>query len=152
MHITIAAVGKGKGGPEAALCEYYTTRTGWEITVKTVEEKRKLGAEQLRAREAALLLEVIPKAAWCIALDGSGKHYSSETFAETLQHWREQGKTEIAFAIGGADGHGKALLDRADTTLSLGKMTWPHMLARTMLAEQLYRAYTLLQGHPYHRS
>jgi 23S rRNA (pseudouridine1915-N3)-methyltransferase len=86
-----------------------------------------------------------------IALDEGGKNLDSRTFAERIARWRDDGITELALAIGGADGHGPVLLAKANLRLAFGPMTWPHQLARLMLAEQLYRAVTILSGHPYHR-
>jgi 23S rRNA (pseudouridine1915-N3)-methyltransferase len=84
-------------------------------------------------------------------LDEHGQTLDSRAFAEKLRKWRDQGAEELVFAIGGTDGHGKAVLDRTELTLAFGPMTWPHQLARLMLWEQLYRAVTILSGHPYHR-
>jgi 23S rRNA (pseudouridine1915-N3)-methyltransferase len=105
----------------------------------------------LKAREAELILAAVPPGARLIALDERGQSWSSRELAERLGRWRDQGTTTLAFATGGADGLGQAVLDRADTILSLGAMTWPHLLARSLLLEQLYRAQQILAGHPYHR-
>ena len=115
-------------------------------------EKRPLKPAQLKAREAELLLGAIPERAVTVALDGGGKMLSSEDFARRLGGWRDDGVASVAFLIGGADGHGDAVLKQADLRLSLGAMTWPHMLVRAMLAEQLWRAASILSGHPYHRA
>jgi 23S rRNA (pseudouridine1915-N3)-methyltransferase len=105
----------------------------------------------LKAREAELILAAIPAGARLVALDERGQSWSSRELAERLGRWRDQSIAALAFAIGGADGLGQAVLDRADTVLSLGAMTWPHLLARSLLLEQLYRAQQILAGHPYHR-
>ena len=105
----------------------------------------------MKAREAALILGALSARARLIALDERGTVRSSRGLADQLAAWRGQGVAELAFAIGGADGLGAEVLDRADTTLSLGPMTWPHLLARCMLLEQLYRAQQILASHPYHR-
>jgi len=110
-----------------------------------------LPAAALKAREAQLILEALPAGARLIALDEGGALWSSRALSERLAAWRDQGVAELAFAIGGADGLGAAVFDRADATLSLGPMTWPHLLVRGMLLEQLYRAQQILAGHPYHR-
>jgi len=102
-------------------------------------------------REAELLLAALPRQASCIALDSRGTQLSSEAFAKLIAASCENGQSDIAFVIGGAEGLAKPLLARADKVLSLGAMTWPHLLVRTLLAEQLYRAQTILSGHPYHR-
>ena len=108
-------------------------------------------AVPLKAREAALILAALPARARLIALDQRGAMWSSRTLADRLAAWRDQGVVELAFAIGGADGLGGEILDRANATLSLGPMTWPHLLVRSLLLEQLYRAQQILAGHPYHR-
>jgi 23S rRNA (pseudouridine1915-N3)-methyltransferase len=109
------------------------------------------GVVERRAREAALLLTGLPKGAVIVALDEKGKSLTSRQFADTLAGWRDGGEQEIAFLIGGADGLDKVVLSKARLTLSLSAMTWPHLLARVMLLEQLYRAWSLQTGHPYHR-
>jgi 23S rRNA (pseudouridine1915-N3)-methyltransferase len=93
----------------------------------------------------------VPEKAVLVALDEHGKAVDSRAFAEFLRKWRDGGTPEVVFAIGGADGHGAAILGRSDLELAFGAMTWPHQFARLMLAEQLYRAVTILTGHPYHR-
>jgi 23S rRNA (pseudouridine1915-N3)-methyltransferase len=150
MRVTILAVGKAKAGPQRDLYEHYAGRLRWPLRLIEVEEKRKLGSDALKAREAELLLAQIPAGAKLCALDEHGTAAGSADFAGWLRQWQDQG-TDVAFAIGGADGHGPALLARADRKLALGALTWPHMLVRGLLAEQLYRAQQILAGHPYHR-
>lgn len=156
MRIAIIAVGRARAGPLAELFQDYAdrlaaTRVFGAVTVHEVEERRKLSAALLKAREADLLRAAIPKGALIVALDAAGECLSSETFARRLAGWRDQGAGSLAFVIGGADGLDAPLLNEARARLSLGAMTWPHLLVRVMLAEQLYRAATILQGHPYHR-
>ncbi len=151
MRITIAAVGRARAGPEKALFQDYVARLPWPVTLKEVEERRKLAAPERRAREAERLLAAAPKGATLVALDGGGKALTSAALAATIGRWRDGGVRDRAFLTGGAEGLGATLLERADLALSLGLMTWPHQLARVMLAEQLYRAATILSGHPYHR-
>jgi len=154
MHILIAAVGRARSGPEQALFETYRQRLAWPLTLKEVEERRKLPPKQLMVREGELLLAALPKrhpGLVVVVLDPRGTALSSEALARKLGGWRDGGIDEIAFLIGGADGHGPAVGERAGFTLSLGSMTWPHLLVRAMLAEQLYRAQQILAGHPYHR-
>jgi 23S rRNA (pseudouridine1915-N3)-methyltransferase len=121
------------------------------VTIVELEVRRRLSAMPLKAREAALILAALPARALLIALDEHGAMWSSRILADRLAAWRDQGVAELAFAIGGADGLGAEILDRADATLSLGPMTWPHLLVRGLLLEQLYRAQQILAGHPYHR-
>lgn len=116
-----------------------------------LEVRQRLPAPALKAREAELILGALPAGARLVALDERGALRSSRAFAERLAAWRDQGMAELAFAIGGADGLDATVLDRAHATLSLGPMTWPHLLVRGMLLEQLYRAQQILAGHPYHR-
>ena len=101
--------------------------------------------------EAALLERAIPKGAKICAMDERGKLMTSPEFADMMGNWRDQGTSDLAFIIGGADGLSKQLRAQADTSLSFGKMVWPHMLARVMLCEQLYRAASIQSGSPYHR-
>lgn len=151
MRLWLLTVGKARPGPHRELYDFYAGRLRWPLKLVEVEEKRKLAPDQLKAREAELLLAQLPKGAVLCALDEHGKSESSASLAALLGKWQDNGVGDIAFAIGGADGHGEALLSRADRKLSLGAMTWPHMLVRGMLAEQLYRAQQILAGHPYHR-
>ncbi len=151
MRISVIAVGRLKSGPETALAQQFLTRLTWPISIREVEEKKKLPPAALRKREGELLLSACAKATAIIALDEQGQSLSSRDFAERLRRWRDDGEAEIAFIIGGADGLDKAVLDRASLVLSLGPMTWPHLLVRVLLAEQLYRAASILAGHPYHR-
>jgi len=151
LNLTLAAVGRCKPGPEKTLFDHYSGRLGWRLTLKEVEEKRPLPVPERMAREAQLLRGCIPKGAVVVALDERGKSLTSPAFAELLGQWRDTGRGEIAFLIGGADGHEPALRQSADLLLCLGAMTWPHMLVRGLLAEQLYRAECILANHPYHR-
>ena len=155
MKLRILAVGRMKTGPEQALYEHYARRVKPAIELKEVEEKRPLAAAELKAREAELLLSALedgkPDRKVVIALDEKGKSLTSRDFAARLQRFEDEGTAEVAFLIGGADGHGGVVLQRADLTLSLGAMTWPHLMVRAMLAEQLYRAQQIRAGHPYHR-
>jgi 23S rRNA (pseudouridine1915-N3)-methyltransferase len=116
-----------------------------------VEERRSLPPEQLKLREGELILGALPAGVPFVALDERGAQWSSRALAERIAAWRDQGESQLVFAIGGADGLHRAVLDRADVILALGSMTWPHLLVRGMLLEQLYRAQQILAGHPYHR-
>jgi 23S rRNA (pseudouridine1915-N3)-methyltransferase len=121
------------------------------ISLIELEERRKLPAPELKRREAGLILATLPAGARLVALDERGRQWGSREFADRLAAWRDAGAAALAFAIGGAEGLGDAVIDRADAVMSLGAMTWPHVLARVMLLEQLYRAQQILAGHPYHR-
>ena len=116
-----------------------------------LEEKRRLPPAELKTREAELILAAVPPGARLVALDQRGTEWSSRDLADRLRAWRDGGAGALVFAIGGAEGLGPAVIGRADAVLSLGQMTWPHLLVRCMLLEQLYRAQQILAGHPYHR-
>lgn len=152
MKLLIACIGRAAHGPERALYEHYAGRIRWPLALRELEEKRKLPAAQMILREGALLLGAVPAKSVLVALDRRGKVLDSEGFAGRLAGWRDNSVSDVAFLIGGADGHGEALLKKAALVLSFGPMTWPHLLARVMLAEQIYRAQQLLAGHPYHRA
>jgi 23S rRNA (pseudouridine1915-N3)-methyltransferase len=154
MRVTIAAIGRLKRGPELALIDDYLdrfTKSGRQLGLGPASvvdmDARKGGM----AAEAELLLAKIPDGAVVVALDERGKLLTSPQFAQALGDWRDAGRRDCVCLIGGADGLDPALRDRADLVISFGKMVWPHMLARVMLAEQLYRAASILVGSPYHR-
>lgn len=156
MRVHLVAVGRLRGGPERALIDDYRTRfdrTGrplglGPLTEHEVEDKKGGGMEA----EADLLTRALPSGALLVTLDERGKSLSSPEFAADLARWRDAGRQDVAFAIGGADGLSPAFRARADASISLGRMVWPHMLVRVMLTEQLYRAATILAGGPYHRA
>ena len=151
MRIAIAAVGRLRDAPSRALFEDYAKRLVWPLALKEVELKRVLPSVQSRAEEGRLLLDAIGDRATVIALDEHGADWTSAEFARRIAAWRDDGVAELAFAIGGADGHAPDLLKRAAAVVAFGKMTWPHRLARVMLVEQIYRAQQIIAGHPYHR-
>ena len=152
MKLTLACIGRAGRGPERDLYEHYAGRIRWPLILRELEEKKKLPPAELVRREGELLLGAVPDKSELVALDRRGKVLDSEAFARRLERWRDDGMADIAFLIGGADGHGEPLLAKASLVLSFGAMTWPHLLARAMLAEQIYRAQQLLAGHPYHRA
>jgi 23S rRNA (pseudouridine1915-N3)-methyltransferase len=155
MRLHLCAVGRLRAGPERDLVDDYLQRlerTGrplglGPVTEHEVEDKRGGGMPA----EAALLARAVPSGAALCVLDERGKTLSSPEFATALADWRDAGRQDAAFVIGGADGVDHALRTRADLVISFGCMVWPHMLVRVMLAEQLYRAATILAGAPYHR-
>jgi len=151
MRLTIASIGKFRGGPLEALYAEYAGRLVWPLTLREVEEKKPLKGEQLKIREAELLMKTVPKGAKIIALHERGKEFGSVEFSTLLGNFADDGIQDVAFLIGGADGHCKTTLEEADNLVSLGKMTWPHLMVRGLLAEQLYRAHSILTKHPYHR-
>ena len=156
MRVYIVAVGRLRAGPERDLIDDYLTRfdrTGRALAlgpanVIEVEDKKNAGM----GAEAALLEKAIPNGALICIMDERGKVMTSPDFAHQLGGWRDQGRQDIAFVIGGADGLDPAFRAKADAALYFGKMVWPHMLVRVMLSEQLYRAASILSGSPYHRA
>jgi 23S rRNA (pseudouridine1915-N3)-methyltransferase len=151
MQITLAVIGKIKSGPELALFEHYAKRLPLRITVKEFDIKKPLTVDQRKEQEAELLLAACKDAEHIIALDEHGKTLSSTEFAAHLQKQQDNGMRKLAFVIGGADGLHASVLKRAQLAFSFGRITWPHMLMRGLLVEQLYRAHTILSNHPYHR-
>lgn len=149
-HIHILAVGKMKGGGFAEVFAEYEKRLKWPITCREFDLKE-TNPTQLQKKESIALLEAVPDDAYIVALDPRGKALDSLEFAHKLEHWESAYAKNIAFLIGGANGHTDALRKKAHFLLSFGVMTWPHRLARVMLAEQFYRAQQILAGHPYHR-
>ncbi|NIZ60275.1 23S rRNA (pseudouridine(1915)-N(3))-methyltransferase RlmH [Sedimentitalea sp. CY04] len=155
MRVHLCVVGRLRAGPEKTLIDDYLTRfdrSGRALglgpaRVVEVEDKKNAGM----AAEAALLRKALPKGAVICTLDERGKVLSSPDFAQKMAGWRDTGRQDLALIIGGADGIDPSLRAEADFSISFGKMVWPHMLVRVMLAEQVYRAATILGGSPYHR-
>ena len=160
MKLVIAAVGRLKDGPERELLDRYVRRLGQTgrsfglapVEVLETPEGRAETAALRQADEAVRLLKLAASCEVIVALDEAGRMMASRDFAGVIARHRDGGAQGIAFLIGGADGHGAAALAKAALRLSLGPMTLPHGLARIVLAEQLYRAATILSGHPYHRA
>lgn len=156
MRVHICAVGRLRAGPEAELTNDYLTRfdkTGranglGPARMAEVDDRKGGGM----AAEAELLRRAVPKGALVCTLDERGKTLTSPEFAQKLSDWRDAGRADLAILIGGADGIDPTLRAEADFSISFGRMVWPHMLVRVMLAEQLYRAATILAGGPYHRA
>ncbi|MDB5523293.1 MAG: rRNA ((1915)-N(3))-methyltransferase RlmH [Rhizobium sp.] len=159
MRISLFAVGRLKNGPERELAERYLDRfakagpaIGLELgKITEINESRASNAETRKREEATHLEKLLGEGALLILLDERGKALDSPAFAEVVGGIRDAGKRELIVAIGGPDGLDPALASLATHMLSFGKMTWPHQMVRVMLAEQLYRAVTILSGHPYHR-
>jgi 23S rRNA (pseudouridine1915-N3)-methyltransferase len=152
MRIHIVAIGRARAGPEAALFKHFADRVNqWPITLVEQDLRRRTAPERVADAEAALLRQSVPEGAFVVALDERGKQYASREFAALLGRQQDEGRRDVAFLIGGADGLAKAVRDGADAVISLGQATWPHLLVRGMLAEQIYRAQQINSGHPYHR-
>lgn len=157
MQLTIAALGRLAAGPEAELIADYQRRLQaapasiGPLNILDHDIKKKLEGEKRQKAEGDWLLSAAPKGATLVAMDERGKALTSRKFSELLVRLRDEGVRDVAFLIGGADGHLPEVRQRADHTLSLGALTLPHMLARVILAEQLWRAAAIASGHPYHR-
>jgi len=147
----IIAVGRGKRDPCTSLFTEYVKRLPWRTELKEIEMRGRVSTREQQDREGKLMLNTIPDSGLVVALDRCGKALTSEAFAGKLHYWQNCSIPIITFLIGGADGLAGSILQRSDEVISFGDMTWPHMLARVMLAEQIYRASTILSGHPYHR-
>lgn len=145
MKATVIAIGKCKrGSPEAEIIAEYVKRSNWNLVIK---EKDNSSQED----EAEFLLSAIPNGSKVVVLDERGENMKSVELAHKIEGWLNTGCSEICFLIGGADGHLQSTRDRADLVLSFGKLTFPHMLMRAILCEQIYRIQTIINHHPYHR-
>ncbi len=152
LRVTIVAVGRERASSTRELFEDYCRRSTWSIRLVEIATRSRLPTERRLADEAERLLGAVPDQARAVALDEHGRQLDSLAFARELGRWRDRGESELAFLIGGPDGLAPRVLERAAAVIALGQMTWPHRLVRVMLAEQLYRAETILAGHPYHRA
>jgi 23S rRNA (pseudouridine1915-N3)-methyltransferase len=151
MQIVIAAVGRAKRSAEAELVTHYLKQTRWDVVVKELPDApANMAPDARRAREAEAFGKLLGPGARLIAMDACGKNLSSEGFAKLIQDAQKNAIKHAVFAIGGQDGLDAALVKRAHATIAFGAVTWPHQLLRAMLAEQIYRAYTITAGHPYH--
>lgn len=148
--LRVIAIGRLRQGPEAILFQRYVERIQPRLTLTELPEAKGSPVE-VKRRESEALLRALPTQAFVVALDAGGEQPDSLAFSRRLEHWLGLGR-EVCFLIGGAEGLGGAVIGRADAVLSLGAMTWPHFLVRAMLAEQIYRACSISQGHPYHRA
>jgi len=160
MRIIVAAVGRLKRGPETELSERYAKRVAQSgrplglraIDVIEIRESRAADPGKRMLEESIALANVIPQGAAVVLLDARGDNLDSATLAARLAQWRADDKPAAVFVIGGPDGLSPSLTEKADLKLAFGAATWPHQLVRVMLLEQLYRATTILGGHPYHRA
>ena len=160
MRLVVIAVGRIKQGPERELAEAYRKRaqaTGRALGIRDIEiveirESRAQDAERRRVEEAIAVVNVVPDRAVIVILDERGENLDSAALAGLLQTWRAQDPPAVCFVVGAADGLAQSLKDRAKLRLAFGTATWPHQLVRVMLLEQLYRAASIIAGHPYHRA
>lgn len=159
MRVTLLCVGRMKAGADKDLFDRYIERSRkagrgigiTEVDCLEIPESRLNQPSERKSEEASAILKRVDPSGRLIVLDENGKNLPSFEFSQKIQVWRDEGTRSLALAIGGADGHGAELMRKADLKLALGAMTWPHQLARILIAEQIYRATTILSGHPYHR-
>ena len=160
MRVVVIAVGRLKQGPERELAERYRQRfddlgrkLGFRgLDIREIAESRAREPDARIAEEAAAILAAIPENAVLVALDERGQNIDSSAFAQKLGHWRDHAVANTTFVIGGADGLSPELQGKAKLQVAFGAATWPHQMVRVLLLEQLYRAATILAGHPYHRA
>jgi 23S rRNA (pseudouridine1915-N3)-methyltransferase len=160
MRIVVAAVGRLKQGPERELAERYRKRAAdagrgaglSAFDIVEIKESRAGDAGRRMIEESIAIANIIPERAVTVILDARGESMSSAAFAGRLQGWRSQDLPAVVFIIGAADGLAPTLREQASLAIAFGAATWPHQLVRIMLLEQLYRAITILAGHPYHRA
>ena len=160
MRIIVAAIGRLKQGPETELAERYRKRAAQvgrslglrDVEIVEIRESRAGDAGKRMIEESIALANVIPQGAAVVLLDPRGDSLDSAALANQLSRWRGEAKPAVVFVIGGPDGLAASLADKAQLKLAFGAATWPHQLVRVMLMEQLYRAATILTGHPYHRA
>ena len=160
MRVTLAAIGRARDEPEEQLFEQYWKRaarlgprqgfTGFDVAI--VENSRRSSAPERCREEAERLTRRLPADAQLIVLDERGRSLTSHEFAKQFSQWRDRGIGDVAFVIGGPDGLSPDFHSFAQLQFAFGAQTWPHLLVRAMLAEQIYRALTILSGHPYHRA
>lgn len=152
MKISIFSIGKfRKSDPAQELFLEYKKRLNWKIELKELELKGNFQGEVLKIKEGELLLSKVSYNSKIIALDEKGKMLSSLEFANSIKNYANQGISDLTFIIGGADGLSVELKQKADLILSFSKMTFPHLMIRSFLIEQIYRANTIINNHPYHR-
>ena len=159
MRIVVVAVGRLKQGPERELADRYRGRfedigrkLGFRgLDIHEIAESRARDVEQRIREEAAAVLALVPEEMVLVALDEKGKNIDSAAFAEHLCRWRDESVASTVFVVGGADGLSPELRRKAQLSVAFGAATWPHQIVRVMLLEQIYRAATILAGHPYHR-
>jgi 23S rRNA (pseudouridine1915-N3)-methyltransferase len=159
MRVVLLAIGRMKKGPETELVERYVKRAeqaGRQIGLRGIEiieirESRAADAGKRMVEESIALANVIPEGAVTVMLDERGDSLASADFADHIRKWRDAGVPAAVFIVGGPDGLAQSLRDKARLKLAFGAATWPHQMVRIMLLEQVYRAITILSGHPYHR-
>ena len=151
MRTLVIAVGRLKAGPEHDLVAGYVKRLKGRVDIVEIDDRRTAGAADGKRREAEAIRARIPDGSIIVALDETGTTSASIELARRLSDWRDTGRAALVFVIGGADGLDPEFRATCDAVVAFGPMTWPHKLVRVMVLEQLYRAESILAGHPYHR-
>ena len=151
MRVALVAVGKLKRSPLQGPFDDYITRLSWPVAIHEIAAAKGATSAKRRETEATKLQQRISSASVVVALDKDGYNLTSEALALQIGDWQVSARADVAFIIGGPDGLDDTVRRRADLILAFGQATWPHLLVRVMLAEQLYRAASILAGHPYHR-
>ena len=152
MKINLIVIGLLKDGPEHDLIQKYSKRLQWKLNIKQLVIKKNLSSAELKTAEADLIRTALIPGAPLVALDERGQNLTSEQFARKIQKFEVNGVSDLNFCIGGAQGLDETIRMQAEWLISFGALTWPHMLVRGMLLEQLYRAQQILAGHPYHKA
>jgi 23S rRNA (pseudouridine1915-N3)-methyltransferase len=160
MRIVVAAIGRMKQGPERELAERFRKRaaasgrsTGLrDVDIIEIRESRAGDAQRRMLEESIAIANIIPDKAVTVIMDERGESMNSASFAGRLQGWRSEDRPAVIFIVGGSDGLATSLRENAHLRLAFGAATWPHQLVRIMLLEQIYRAVTIISGHPYHRA
>lgn len=153
MRITIISIGKFENSPHRAVFETYLKRLKWKIDLVEFDLKnsQNFSVEKIKTGEGALILKALRPSSKLIALDENGRQFKSRDFAKLISDFALQGDSDLTFAIGGANGLSDEVLKKSALKISFGVMTFPHLMVRSILAEQLYRVATIIDGHPYHR-
>lgn len=153
MKIAIISIGKFENSPQKAVFENYLKRSKWKIDLKEfdIKNSKSLPVDRIKEEEGALILKAVKPSSKIIALDERGKKFTSISFASMISDFALRGDSSISFIIGGANGLSKEVLDKSCLKISLSDMTFPHLMVRSILMEQLYRAESIIAGHPYHR-
>ena len=153
MKISIISIGKFENSPHKQVFESYIKRLKWKIEIRELELKnaQNLSVAEIKKGEGALILKALRPQSKLIILDENGKEYKSRDFAKLISNFALQGDSDLTFVIGGADGLSEEIIKKSQLKITFGIMTFPHLMVRSILAEQLYRAQTIIEGHPYHR-
>ncbi len=153
MKISIISIGKFENSPQKAVFLNYLKRFKWKVELKELDLKNvhNMSDEKIKEGEGALILKALKSSSKLIALDEKGKEFTSQNFAKLISDFAIHGESDLTFVIGGSNGLSPEVLQKSSLKISLGLMTFPHLMVRSILLEQLYRAQTIIEGHPYHR-